>query len=261
MSVDTFGDQTSDSIKSWTWNWIGSAYPALGRAWCCLLIQGVQIAKAGISETMHQIIRWLKNIGMSYWFTLSFVFFWGQCLGEHQPKQQGVGSRTGRANPCLLWAGLQFLFGHMHDLLYKSALSEWDWCLRYAAAGVPDGRASRPGWERYLGQWKAGTPPDATTACSLLSTVMPTWTGCCRKSVLLERVFCPIPSCAPVKEDWDPPSKEQVKQTKEGEEQSDFRSGHLGKSKNCANIYDASLLFWPRLFIFTSEDFLSLWFV
>lgn len=91
--------------------------------------------------------------------------------------------------------------------------------------------------------------------------VMCTWTGCCRKSVLLERVFCPIPSCAPVWEDGDPPSKEQVKWTKKGEEQSDFGSGHLGRSKNCANIHDAFLLLWPRLLIFTSGDFPSLWFV
>lgn len=50
--------------------------------------------------------------------------------------------------------------------------------------------------------------------------------------VLLERTFCPIPSCAPVQEDWDPPSKELVKWIKKIEEQNDFRSGHLGKRKN-----------------------------
>lgn len=47
----------------------------------------------------------------------------GSVSGRPSAKTQGVGSRKGRANPCLLWAGLQFLFGHMHDLLCKSALS------------------------------------------------------------------------------------------------------------------------------------------
>lgn len=120
--MDTFGDQTTDSIKSWTWNWIGFAYPALGRAWRCLLIQGVQIAKAGISETMHQIIRWLKNIGMPYRFTLSFVLFWGQCLGDHQPKHKVWGA--GKVELTLAFCGLGCSFFLVTCMTY-SARAPW----------------------------------------------------------------------------------------------------------------------------------------